>query len=72
MPVLDGWQAAREIKDFEATQQMAIIALTAHVLTGDREKALAAGCVDYHAKPVDFERLLGQIEGVLKSDSGHN
>jgi two-component system, cell cycle response regulator DivK len=69
MPVLDGWQAAKEIRGFEKTQHMPIIGLTAHAMAGDREKALAAGCVDYHTKPVDFALLLTQIEAVLKADS---
>ena len=62
LPVMDGWMAAGEIKKDPATTKVPIIALTAHAMSGDRDKAIAAGCDDYHAKPVDFSRLLGQIE----------
>jgi CheY-like chemotaxis protein len=65
LPVLDGWTVARALKDDPATAGVPIIALTAHALAGDRETALAAGCDDYHPKPVDFSRLLGQIEAAL-------
>ena len=66
MPVMDGWQASRMIKADHQTRHVPIIGLTAHAMTGDREKALAAGCVDYHTKPIDFARLIGQIESILK------
>jgi two-component system cell cycle response regulator DivK len=65
LPVMDGWTAARTLKDDPATQGIPIIALTAHALAGDREKALAAGCDDYHPKPVDFSKLLAQIDAAL-------
>lgn len=65
LPVMDGWTAARTLKDAPDTQGIPLIALTAHAMAGDREKALAAGCDDYHAKPVDFSRLLTQIEAAL-------
>ena len=65
LPVLDGWTVARELKADPATSGIPIIALTAHALAGDREKALAAGCDDYHPKPVDFSKLLTQIETAL-------
>ena len=66
LPVMDGWTVARTLKDDPATQGIPIIALTAHALAGDRDKAIAAGCDDYHPKPVDFSRLLTQIEAALE------
>ena len=66
LPVLDGWSVARTLKDDQATAQIAIIALTAHAMSGDREKALAAGCDDYHPKPIDFPALLRQIEALAQ------
>lgn len=65
LPVMDGWTAARALKSGTGTASIPIIALTAHAMSGDREKALAAGCDDYHAKPVDFSRLLEQIDATL-------
>ncbi|WP_062206717.1 response regulator [Aureimonas sp. AU12] len=65
LPVLDGWTAAKTIRADSSIPRVPIIALTAHAMSGDREKTLAAGCDDYHAKPVDFSRLLGQIEALL-------
>lgn len=70
LPVMDGWTAARALKDDPATAGIPIIALTAHALAGDRDKALAAGCDDYHPKPVDFSKLLAQIDAALGSASG--
>ena len=68
LPIMDGWTAAREIKSDPAGAAIPIIALTAHAMSGDRDKAIAAGCDDYHAKPVDFSRLLVQIdEAVAKA-----
>lgn len=64
LPVMDGWTAASAIKADESTRKIPIIALTAHAMSGDREKAIAAGCDDYHPKPVDFSRLLAQIEAL--------
>ena len=69
LPVMDGWTVARTLKADPVTQHMPIIALTAHAMAGDREKALAAGCDDYHAKPVDFSKLLDQIGAALASRS---
>jgi two-component system cell cycle response regulator DivK len=66
LPVVDGWTAARELKKLEATRGIPVIALTAHAMSGDREKALDAGCDDYDTKPVEFPRLLGKIEALLE------
>jgi len=66
MPEVDGWEATRQIKATEASTAVPIIALTAHALAGDRERALEAGCTDYHTKPVDFAKLLAQIEMILQ------
>jgi CheY-like chemotaxis protein len=65
LPVMDGWTVARHLKAEAGTARIPIIALTAHALSGDREKALEAGCDDYHPKPVDFSKLLSQIETAL-------
>ena len=64
LPVMDGWTAASVIRGDDVTGKVPIIALTAHAMSGDREKAIAAGCDDYHPKPVDFSRLLAQIEAL--------
>ena len=65
LPILDGWEATRQIKDGEATGRIPVIALTAHAMVGDREQALDAGCDDYDVKPVDIDRLCGKIEAQL-------
>jgi two-component system, cell cycle response regulator DivK len=70
LPVKDGWTAAREIKEIEALRDTPVIALTAHAMAGDREKALDAGCDDYDTKPVEFARLLGKIEALLSTRAG--
>jgi CheY-like chemotaxis protein len=61
LPVLDGWEATRRIKAAPETKHIPVIALSAHAMTGDREKALAAGCDDFDTKPVELQRLLGKI-----------
>ena len=61
LPVVDGWTAAERLKADVTTKSIPIIALTAHAMKGDREKALEAGCDDYDTKPINFERLLGKI-----------
>jgi CheY-like chemotaxis protein len=65
LPVIDGWEATRQVKSAEATKHIPVIALTAHAMSGDREKALAAGCDDYDTKPVEFLRLLAKMEALL-------
>jgi CheY-like chemotaxis protein len=65
LPVIDGWEAARRLKASPATARVPIVALTAHAMAGDREKALAAGCDDYDTKPVDFLNLTTKIDKIL-------
>lgn len=65
LPVLDGWEATRRIKAAPETASVPVIALTAHAMSGDREKAEAAGCDDYDTKPVELPRLLAKIEALL-------
>lgn len=65
MPLVDGWEATRQIKAEPATAHVPVIALTAHAMAGDKERALAAGCADYHTKPIEFPKLLAQIESLL-------
>jgi CheY-like chemotaxis protein len=65
LPVIDGWEATRRIKADPQIASIPVIALTAHAMTGDRERALAAGCDDYDTKPIEFKRLLEKIEALL-------
>jgi CheY-like chemotaxis protein len=65
LPVIDGWEATRQLKAGAATNAIPVIALTAHAMESDREKAMAAGCDDYDTKPVEFDRLLGKIQRLL-------
>ena len=65
LPGIDGWEATRRLKAAPETQKIPIIALTAHAMSGDREKAQAAGCDDFDTKPVDLTRLLEKIEALL-------
>jgi CheY-like chemotaxis protein len=69
LPVLDGWEATRRIKAAPETCHIPVIALTAHAMSGDREKALAAGCDDFDTKPVELSRLLGKIRAVAPGGS---
>jgi CheY-like chemotaxis protein len=65
LPVVDGWEATRRMKADHALQHIPVIALTAHAMANDRDKALEAGCDDYDTKPIDLSRLLGKIENLL-------
>ncbi len=65
LPVIDGWEATRRIKAAPETAGIPVIALTAHAMASDRQKALDAGCDDYDTKPVELDRLLGKIEALL-------
>jgi CheY-like chemotaxis protein len=66
LPVLDGWQATRQIKAAADTKHIPVIALTANAMAGDREKALAAGCDDYDTKPIELPRLLAKIKSIAE------
>jgi CheY-like chemotaxis protein len=70
LPEIDGWEATRQIRATPAGAAVPIIALTAHAMAGDREKALAAGCNDYDTKPIELPRLLEKIEALLARAAG--
>ena len=70
LPVVDGWEATRQLKAAPETNTIPILALTAHAVSGDREKAIEAGCDEYDTKPVDFPRLLEKIEALVGKNSG--
>ena len=66
LPVIDGWTATKQLKAAPETQAVPVIALTAHAMAGDRERALEVGCDDYETKPIEFKRLLKKIEALIK------
>lgn len=70
LPVMDGWEATRRIKAAPATRHIPVIALTAHAMTGEEEKAREAGCDEFEAKPVEFERLLAKVRALLPAPPG--
>ncbi len=69
LPEMDGWEATRQIRQATPERRVPIIALTAHAMAGDREKALEAGCDDYDTKPIELDRLLGKIHALLDAGS---
>jgi len=70
LPEMDGWEATRRLKADPATQAIPVIALTAHAMSGDRERALEAGCNDFDTKPVDLPRLLDKMQALLPAGTG--
>ena len=72
LPVIDGWEVTRQLKAAPKTKLIPVIALTAHAMAGDREKALDAGCDDYDTKPVELPRLIGKIQTLLNGTSPGN
>ena len=71
LPVLNGWEATRQLKQDERTRTIPIIALTAHAMASDRESAIEAGCDDYDTKPLEFSRLITKIHALLPEDSAN-
>ena len=71
LPVLNGWEATRQLKQDTKTNGIPIIALTAHAMASDRESAIEAGCDDYDTKPLEFSRLIGKIQALLPEDSSN-
>jgi CheY-like chemotaxis protein len=71
LPEVDGWEATRRLKANAATRSIPVIALTAHALRDDREKALAAGCDGFHAKPIEMDELMGLIERLVQNKETH-
>jgi CheY-like chemotaxis protein len=69
LPDIDGWEATRRIKAEPATKHIPVVALTANAMSGDREKAIAAGCDDFDTKPVELQRLLGKIRALAPAGS---
>jgi CheY-like chemotaxis protein len=68
LPVIDGWDAARTLKASDATRHIPLIALTAHAMAGDRQKAIEAGCNDYDTKPVELDRLIAKMQALLNDE----
>ena len=66
LPIVDGWEATKRLRQITATRNIPIIGCSAHALVGDRERGIEAGCDDYDTKPIEFTRLLGKIESLLK------
>ncbi len=69
LPILNGWEATRQIKSLSVAKHIPVLALTAHAMAGERDRALDAGCDDYDTKPVDFVRLTGKIEKLLQGSA---
>jgi CheY-like chemotaxis protein len=72
LPVVDGWEATRRLRAAEDTRRIPVIALTAHAMSGDRERALEAGCDEYDTKPIEFPKLLAKIEELLSRTQAAN
>jgi CheY-like chemotaxis protein len=70
LPILDGWEATRRLKAASATQRIPIIALTAHAMSSDRDRAMEAGCDDYETKPIELARLLAKIDALIAANGG--